>query len=76
MSFGSGYSGTNFYDVGYKKYSNCLLLRLKMIVVIDFCSLKCPHALSLALICPVRSPAVSCLGLRMCFVISVQSVLH
>lgn len=32
MSSGSDYSVTKLYDVGFKKYSNCLLLRLKIIV--------------------------------------------
>jgi len=35
MSAGSDYSVTKVYDVGYQKYSNCPLLRLKIIVT-DF----------------------------------------
>lgn len=44
---------------GFKKYSNCLLLRLKIIVT-DF--LKSLHALLLALFFYMRFLDVSCLG--------------
>lgn len=56
---------------GFKKYSNCLLLRLKIIVT-DF--LKSLNALLLSLFFYVRSLAVSCLGQIIYFVIVVQRV--